>query len=139
MAITNRTNAGDARPFTGWRDTKRTARAGVQYVQQNRNDVGEDTELDHSGFVSAEANDKLWLFARVDRNLDPNPEGNNIAYIPFDPTASNTFILAGIDYRLAEMVSLSPNVEVVVYDEPEAGGPTPDTDVIPRLTFACRF
>ncbi len=137
----DRTNSGDRQTYHGFAGYKADRlRAGVQYVQQNRNDVGEDTELRIvSGFVAAAANDKLWLFARVDRNLDPNPDGNAIAYIPFDPTAANTFILGGVDYRLADMVSLSPNVEVVVYDEPEAGGPAPDTDVIPRLTFSCKF
>jgi hypothetical protein len=137
----DRTNSGDRQTYHGLVGYKADRlRAGVQYVQQNRDEVGEDVELRiASGFIAGAANDKLWLFARVDRNLDPNPDGDSIAYIPFDPSAANTFILAGVDYRLADMVSLSPNVEVVVYDEPDAGGPTPDTDVIPRVTFSCKF
>ena len=137
----DRTASGDRQTYHGLAGYKADRlRAGVQYVQQTRNEVGEDTDLRIvSGFVAGAANDKLWLFARVDRNLDPNPDGDSIAYIPFDPTAANTFILAGVDYRVADMVSLSPNVEVVVYDEPDAGGPTPDTDVIPRVTFSCKF
>jgi len=137
----DRTDSSDRQTYHGFVGYKADRlRAGVQYVEQKRNAVGADIKLRIvSGFVAGAANDKLWLFARVDRNLDPNPDGDNIAYIPFDPSAANTFIVAGIDYRLADMVSLSPDVEVVVYDEPEAGGPTPDTDVIPRLTFSCKF
>jgi len=125
--------------FVGYKTS--TLRAGAQYIRQVRNATGEDVELSiASAYIEAAVTDKAWLFARVDRNFDPNPEGDRIAYIPFDPTAANTFVLAGIDYWARENIGLSPNVEVVVYAEPETVGlPTPDTDVIPRLTFHFTF
>jgi hypothetical protein len=115
-------------------------RSAVQYVQQNRKETGEDVELRIvSAWVTGEVRENMWLVGRVDRNLDANPEGSSVAYIPFDPTAPNTFVLAGLDWWVRDTVGFSPNVEVVVYDDPDGGGPTPDTDVIPRLTFHMTF
>jgi hypothetical protein len=124
--------------FAGYQTDR--LRAGAQYAQQTRNEVGEDVELRIiSGFVAGRASDRLWLFGRVDRNMDPNPGGASIQYIPFDPNAANTFFTGGLDFAVAEGVNLIPNVEAVVYDEPEAGGETPDADVILRLTFQGKF
>jgi hypothetical protein len=81
---------------------------------------------------------KLTLIGRYDRMFDPNPEGANIPYIPFDPTAKFHFFLAGIDWKVAEEFSLLPNIEVVRYDERE-DGTRPATDVIPRVTFFYNF
>jgi hypothetical protein len=137
----DRVNDGDRRTYQGYAAYRSDRlRVGAQYIVQFRNTPGEDLELRILSVGAAGAvSDRVWLAGRVDRNFDPNPEGAKIAYIPFDPTASNTFIVAAVDFRVRESISVMPNVEVVVYDEPEAGGPTPDTDVIPRVTFYCRF
>jgi len=125
--------------FVGYKTS--TLRAGGQYIRQIRNTIGEDLELSiASAFLEWSMSEKTWLFARVDRNFDANPEGDRIAYIPFDPTAANTFVVAGIDFWVRENVGFSPNVEVVVYDDPEiASLPKPETDVTPRFTFHFTF
>ncbi len=70
--------------------------------------------------------------------LDPNPSGAGIAYIPFDDTAKSNFIVAGLDFSPHKDVHIIPNVELVIYGEPDTGE-TPDPDVIPRLTFYYKF
>ncbi len=138
----DRVGSGDRQTvhgFVGYKKEK--LRAGVQYIRQLRKETGEDIELSIlSAFLTGAISDKTWLFGRVDLNMDANPGGDDIAYIPFDESASNTFILVGVDYWMRETVGFSPNVEVVVYDEPDTAGlPTPDTDVIPRFTFHFTF
>jgi hypothetical protein len=116
-------------------------RAGLQYAQQTRMETGEDLDLRIlSGFITKSVGEKMWVLARVDRNMDPNPGGDAIAYMPFDPSAANTFFIAGLDFMVAEGVSLIPNVEATMYDDPEVGGgEAPDTDVMVRLTFQGKF
>ena len=81
----------------------------------------------------------MSVIARVDRMFDPNPDGGRILFIPFDDTAKSTFLLGGVDFAHPEAsVHLIPNVEVVMYDENDAGT-TPDTDVIGRVTFLWEF
>ncbi len=138
----DRVDSGDRTTYHGLVGYKRDdLRAGVQYVRQLRKETGEDVELSIlSGWVSTEFTEKWWAFARVDRNFDPNPGGDDIAYIPFAETASNTFVVGGLDFWPTENVGFSPNVEVVVYDDPDDSSlAKPDTDVIPRLTFHFTF
>jgi hypothetical protein len=125
--------------FAGWQADK--MRAGVQYAHQTRKDVGEDHDFRIvSGFITGAVRDKLWLFARVDRNMDPNPQGDSIAYIPFASISANTFFIGGADFVVADGVDIMPNVEVITYDDPDvAGPPKPDTDVMARLTFQAKF
>lgn len=138
----DRIGSGDRVTYFGFGGyTSDRLRAGAQYAQQTRMETGEDVDLRIiSGFVAGSVSEKVWLFARADRNMDPNPQGESIQYIPFADTAANTFFVGGVDFIVAEGVSLIPNVEVIVYDEPELTGlPTPDTDVIARLTFHGKF
>jgi hypothetical protein len=138
----DRVDSGDRRTFSGFVGYKSNKlRSGVQYIDQLRKETGEDVELRIlSAWLAAKVSEKAWLFGRVDRNFDANPEGNKIAYIPFDPTAPNVFVLAGADFWMRDNIGFSPNVEVVVYDAPDVAGlPTPDTDVIPRFTFHFTF
>jgi hypothetical protein len=125
--------------FAGWQADK--MRAGVQYAKQTRKEVGEDQDYRIlSGFVTGALKDKLWLFGRVDRNMDPNPQGPSIAYMPFASVSANTFFIAGADFMVADGVDIMPNVEITVYDDPKvAGPPKPDTDVMARLTFQAKF
>lgn len=138
----DRVDSGDRQTYHGFIGYKaEKMRAGVQYISQTRKETGLDIELQIlSAFLTKAVSDKAWLYGRVDRNFDANPEGNRIPYIPFDPTAANYFVLAGIDFWARDNIAFSPNVEMVFYDEPEiAGLPTPDTDVIPRFTFHFTF
>jgi len=115
-------------------------RAGVQYAQQTRMETGEDIDLRIlSAFITKSVSEKVWLLGRVDRNMDPNPGGDSIQYMPFDPTAANTFFIFGVDFAVADGVNFIPNVEATMYDEPDGGGATPDTDVMARLTFQGKF
>jgi len=111
-------------------------RLGVQFARQTRQREGEnDLKLGiGSFFVAAQLSEKAWGFARFDRIFDLNPDGAGIAYIPFDPTAKSTFLLAGLDFRPTGNIHLMPNVEIVKYDENESGV-KPGNDIIPRLTY----
>lgn len=111
-------------------------RIGMQFAHQNRKVEGrEDIALEvGSLFLTVNVGGKTNVFARIDRMFDPNPQGEKISYIPFDPTAKSTFIVAGLDFTPIKNVHLMPNVEVVIYDENDAGV-QPATDAIPRFTF----
>ena len=124
--------------FAGYK-TKR-ARVGAQFSHQNRKVPGAgDLNLEiGSLFGAAKLTDKVWGFARVDRQFDANPDGAKISYIPFDNSAESTFLVGGVDIRPAKDVHLMPNVEAVIYDKNDAGF-TPDTDVIPRFSFYYKF
>ncbi len=115
-------------------------RAGVQYAHQIRKvENGSDLTLDvASAFIAGKVGEKTNLFARVDKMFDPNPSGNKISYIPFDPTAKSTFLVGGLDFTPIKNVHLMPNVEVVVYEEND-NGVKPDSDIIPRFTFYYKF
>lgn len=115
-------------------------RVGIQYAHQiRRMATGDDLNLDVLSLFSAgKISEKVNLFARVDRMFEPNPQGEKIAYIPFDATSKSTFFVGGLDYSPIKNVKFIPNVEVVVYDENELGI-TPKSDVIPRVTFFYSF
>ena len=124
--------------FAGY--AMKTFRIGVHFAHQARQmETGDDLKLNlASVFAVARLSEKVWGFARVDRQFDPNPDGAKISYLPFDPTAKSTLVIAGLDFRPIPKVHLMPNVELVVYDE-TATGSKPDSDVVPRFTFFYRF
>lgn len=113
-------------------------RFGAQYAQQQRKSPATDLELDlASVFAVWSLRENLNLIARVDRMLDPNPEGDRIAYLPFDPTAESTLVIAGVDYRLHKNLGVVPNVEWITYEPGPAG--TPGDDLFARVTFYYSF
>ena len=113
-------------------------RLAIQYAHQERKGLS-PVDLDLMSFFGiVNVSSKVALIGRYDRMFDPNPEGANIPYIPFDPTAKFHFFLTGIDWKVTEEFSLLPNIEVVRYDKREDGS-QPATDVIPRVTFFYRF
>ncbi len=116
-------------------------RVGVQFVRQTRQKKdADDTNLEIlSVFAVAELMEKISVFARFDSMFDANSSGEGISYIPFDATAKANFIVAGLDLTPAKDVHIMPNVEIVIYSEPDDGGETPDTDIIPRLTCYFKF
>jgi hypothetical protein len=107
-------------------------RWGVQYSHQDRQN---DPKLElASAFVVCSLRDKLSVIGRVDRLLEPSPRGDGIAYVPFDPTARATMVLAGLEYRFSEVFRLTPNVIWTTYDV-NAAGVRPNDDLHLRLTL----
>ena len=114
-------------------------RAGVLYARQTETQTGHPDENREvlSLFGVARVSDRVNLLGRFDHNFDPAHAG--ISYLPFDPTAeSSNLIVAGIDFEPAHDVHIMPNVETVIYGD-VPGGTSPDTDVMPRLTFYYKF
>jgi hypothetical protein len=113
-------------------------RVGLQFAHQtHKNSEFLSTEV-ASIFAAAKLSNNWSTFARVDRMFDANLSGHKISYIPFDPSAKSTFIVAGLDYSLVKNVSILPNVEVVIYDK-NKGSEQSKTDVIPRMSFYYKF
>lgn len=113
-------------------------RLGAQYAQQQRKRPTEDSDLDlASVFAVWSVRENLNLIARVDRMFDPNPEGDRIAYLPFDPTGESTLVIAGVDFRLHRNLGVVPNVEWITYESGPAG--TPGDDLFARVTFYYSF
>ena len=111
-------------------------RWGFQYSNQNRQ---EDPRLElASAYVVRKLGVKTSLVARVDRLMQPSPKGNNISYIPFDPSAKATFFLGGVEFRLSPHLRLTPNTIVTTYDRNDEGV-QPRTDFHLRLTFFLDF
>lgn len=113
-------------------------RASVLAAHQHR-DRADATALNLdlvSGFVVIHAAPRLHLLARVDRMFDPNPEGDKIPYLPFDPTARSTLAMGGVDVEVRKRLHLIPNIQVVAYD---GVTPRPDADLMLRTTFSITF
>ena len=109
-----------------------TLRWGLQYSHQDRQD---DPTLElASAFVVRAWRENLSFIGRVDRLLEPSPRGDRIAYVPFDPSARATMMLAGVEYRAASVFRITPNVIWTTYDR-NADGVRPDDDLHLRITF----
>jgi len=114
--------------------------AGIQYADQTREkleDVDEKLRV-ASIFLTGVISEQFSLFGRVDKTFDPNPNGDDIVFIPFDPTAKSTFFVAGLDWQPAKDVSIIPNIEFIKYER-NSNGITPGSDLIFRLTFYWKF
>lgn len=117
----------------------KSVRLGLQYARQKRQQgPGKaDLELDLlSGFATGKISPKVLWLARVDRGFDPDPGGAAIPYLPFDPTAKSTLFLAGLEFLPIPSVHLTPNFEIITYDDADA---KPKTDVVARLSFYWTF
>jgi len=107
-------------------------RWGAQYSYQDRQD---DPTLElASAFVIGRVGKKTNLVGRVDRLFQPSPAGNNISYLPFDPSAPATFFIAGVEFQINPHLKISPNTVVTTYDHNDEGV-RQRTDVYLRLTF----
>ena len=116
--------------FVGHRSN--TRRWGIQYSYQDRQD---DPRLElASAFIVQSLPNAFSLIGRVDRILQPSPKGDNISYIPFDPTAKATMLLAGVEYRFSPIFRLTPNVIWTTYGV-NPDGVRPEDDLHLRLTF----
>jgi hypothetical protein len=124
------TDRTTAQLFAGYKTD--LLRWGVQYTYQDRED---DPRLElASAFYVRSLRESLSFTGRVDWLPEPSPRGDNIAYIPFDPTASATMLLAGIEYRFSPIFRLTPNVIWTTYGVDE-DGIRPQDDLHLRLTF----
>jgi hypothetical protein len=70
----------------------------------------------------------------MDRIIEPNPRGNNISYIPFDPDSKATLFNAGWELPITSNLLFTPNVVFIVYDENDQGI-RPENDLYLRLTL----
>ncbi len=113
-----------------------TLRWGLQYSHQDRQD-DPPVEL-ASGFLVARSGSRSNVILRVDRLFEPSAKGDDIDYLPFDPSAKATMLIAGLEFRPADRYFVTPNVVVKRYDEDDAGQ-RPDTDLHLRLTFFLDF
>ncbi len=78
---------------------------------------------------------KASVFARLDRVLDPLPDGST-DYLPISTMSPFTFGLFGAEYRLLPSVCFSPNVEFIRYGAPAASGAArPRHDLVARASF----
>ncbi len=114
--------------------------ATLQLAHQDRRIMeADDYKLNLlSGFVIPKLSEKVDLVFRIDRIFEANPDGDRINYIPFDNTSAATLYILGMDIKLLKVMTLTPNVEFVNYDENNLGE-TPSSDLIPRLTFFYTF
>ena len=109
---------------------------GAQYSHQDRE---EDPTLElASAFVWNRVGDKTRLVGRVDRLIKPSPRGNNISYLPFDPTAPATMLIGGLEFQPSPHFFLTPNFVWTRYDRNDEGV-RPGTDFHLRLTLFINF
>ena len=109
---------------------------GAQYSRQDRE---EDPVLElASAFVRARAGEKTRLVGRIDRIMEPSPKGDNISYLPFDPSAPATMFIAGLEYQAAPHLFITPNTVLTRYDRNDEGV-RPRTDLHLRLTLFVDF
>ena len=117
-------------------------RIGAQVANQTRQQgegVDDVNLLAGSIFGAAQVVEKkVWALVRFDRMFDPNPDGEKIAYTPYDATVESNTLIVGIDWTPIKDVHIIPNLFLVFYDEPETGD-KPDTDIMPRVTLYYKY
>lgn len=123
--------------FTAYQHAK--GRAGFNYLWGKRDEAAdgsvpgaEVTVVSGFGVLNVRPQ-KLSLLGRIDRVMDPLPDGS-VDYLPISTAAPFTFGLVGVEYYLHPSVRFSPNLELVAYDRP-GSNPKPDDDVVVRATF----
>jgi hypothetical protein len=109
---------------------------GLEYLNQDRD---EDPDLELATLLGVLKLGGRWsLMGQLHRLFKPSVKGNDIAYIPFDPTAKATNLVGGLEYRVNEHVTLSPNIVWTRYGINESGV-KPNDDLHLRLTFYVNF
>jgi hypothetical protein len=115
-------------------------RIGIEYADQTlQQAAAPDIKRRFlSAFVCGNIIEKISVILRCDRMFDPNPDGKKIAFLPFDPDAPSTFILAALEWAPVKEVCITPNMEFVKYGKTDANI-TPGDDLYGRLTFYWKF
>jgi hypothetical protein len=127
--LTGPTDRTTAQLFAGYQSP--SLRWGVQYSYQDRE---QDPVLEvAAGFVVKPLSERMSLIGRVDRIIEPSPAGDNIAYIPFDPSAPATMFIGGVEFKLGEHLRVTPNIISTTYGTNDEGV-RPDSDLHYRLT-----
>ena len=120
--------------FAGYRTD--SLRWGFQYSNQDRQD---DPRLQlASAFVVGTIGKTTSLIGRIDRIMEPSPAGDNISYLPFDPSAPATFFICGVEFRISQHFIVTPNTVVITYDRNDQGI-RPRTDWHLRVTLFLDF
>ena len=111
-------------------------RFGVMYSYQDRE---EDPPLElASAFLIKKTGEKTRWVGRVDRLFEPSPSGDNISYIPFDPSAKATFFITGVEFQPSPHFYVTPNIIYTHYDRNDQGV-RPESDLHLRLTMFINF
>jgi len=109
---------------------------GAQYSHQDRE---EDPALElASAFVRNRVGEKTRLVGRIDRLMQPSPRGNDISYLPFDPSAAATTFFGGVEFQASPHFFITPNTVLTYYDRNDEGI-RPKTDFHLRLTLFINF
>jgi hypothetical protein len=133
------------RGFVGYEEEN--VRVGGLFAHQMRqnystgktDDGDVDLELNVvSAFAIYKASEDMAVFGRIDRAFEANPGVSSSYFFPLDGSAAHTLLIAGLDWSPAKNVNIIPNVEVAVYDDPDAGEGT-DLTLLPRVTFGYKF
>ena len=111
-------------------------RWGLLYSNQDRQE-NSPIEL-ASAFMVKKLGESSSLIGRVDRLLEPSPRGDDIDYLPIDPSARATMFFGGVEFRLRPRFFVIPNTVVTVYDHNDQGH-RPKTDIYLRLTLFVGF
>jgi hypothetical protein len=129
-----------AQAFLGY--LTKNLHGGLQYSHQTlkaKDNYTEQIELNIlSFFVSKSIFNNIKLIGRIDKMFDQNPNGEKIAYTPFDNSSSSTMLILGLDYNVASGVSIIPNIKYVLYDENNLGI-QPTDDLYAWLTLFWKF
>lgn len=113
-----------------------TWRLGALYSNQDRE---EDPPLElAAAWWIGSLSPRSEFIARVDRIIEPSPKGDNISYIPFDPSAPATLFYTGIEIAFGDHFALTPNLVITSYDRNDEGV-RPETDVYIRLSAFINF
>jgi hypothetical protein len=64
--------------------------------------------------------------------MEPSPKGNNISYLPFDPSARATFFIGGVEIPVSHKLIITPNTIVITYDRN-------DHAIRPKMDFHLRI
>jgi hypothetical protein len=127
-------DTSSAQIFAGYQSE--SLRFGAQYLYRDR-ESQPSGEL-ASVFAVGNAGQKSRWIGRIDRIMEPSPKGDNISYIPFDPSARATMYLAGFEFQVSDNFRVTPNTILISYDRNDAGI-RPDTDFFVRLTLFASF
>ena len=133
-SLPGKTDRTTLQAFVGYQTD--TLRWGAQYSHQDRE---EDPSLElASAFVRSRVGEKTRLVGRIDRLMQPSPRGNNISYLPFDPSAPATMFIGGLEFQASSHVFITPNTVLTRYDRNDEGV-RPKTDFYLRLTLFINF
>lgn len=118
--------------FIGCINEEKKLSWGIQYSNQDRQ---EEPRLELlSAFIIGRVYKKINAIVRFDRIMEPNSNGDNISYIPFDPNTKATMFIGGLEFPVGKYLTFTPNILTVFYDTNDDGY-KPTTDMTYRLTI----